>query len=216
MTHPARRPDTPTPPHPGRPDTPSPFRLRRPPGYRGVASPHSGNGRGCVIWFTGLSGAGKTTIAEILERDLRAGGAKVEVLDGDVVRQHLSKGLGFSKEDRDENIRRIGFVAHLLARNGVKVICSAISPYRDVRDEVRALADDFVEVYVSTPLAVCEARDPKGLYARARAGEMKGFTGIDDPYEPPLDPELEITTLDQAPQESAARIVEELGSRGYL
>lgn len=216
MTHPARRPDTPTPPHPGRPDTPSPFRLRRPPRYRGVDPPDSGNGRGCVIWFTGLSGAGKTTIAEMLERDLRAGGAKVEVLDGDVVRQHLSKGLGFSKEDRDENIRRIGFVAHLLARNGVKVICSTISPYRDVRDEVRALADDFVEVYVSTPLAVCEARDPKGLYARARAGEMKGFTGIDDPYEPPLDPELEITTLDQAPQESAARIVEELGSRGYL
>src|SRR2546428_7518961 len=142
--------------------------------------------KGFTLWFTGLSGAGKTTITNLLVRELLARGSQLEVLDGDVVRENLSKGLGFSKEDRDINIRRIGFVAHLLARNGVKVITAAISPYRSVRDEVREnVGEDFLEVYVSTPLEVCESRDVKGLYAKARSGALKGFTGIDDPYEPP-------------------------------
>jgi adenylylsulfate kinase len=172
--------------------------------------------KGCVIWFTGLSGAGKSTIATVVERDLVARGERVEVLDGDEVRENLSKGLGFSKEDRDINIRRIGWVAHLLARNGVKVITAAISPYRDVRDEVRALTGDFIEVHVSTPIEVCEQRDVKGLYAKARAGEIKGFTGVDDPYEPPLTPEVELPTIDQSAEESAARVLKELEARGYI
>jgi len=172
--------------------------------------------RGCVIWFTGLSGSGKTTIARILEAELANRNERLEVLDGDVVRENLSKGLGFSKEDRDTNIFRIGFVAHLLARNGVKVICSAISPYRDVRDEVRKMAGDFIEVYISTPLEVCERRDVKDLYRRARAGEIKGFTGIDDPYEAPLSPEVEISTLGETPEQSAQLILKELQARGYL
>lgn len=174
------------------------------------------NGRGCVVWLTGLPSAGKSTIADALEAELRSRGEKVEVLDGDVVRENLSRGLGFSKEDRDTNIRRIGFVAHLLARNGVKVLCAAISPYRRVRDEVRELVGDFVEVHVATPLEVCEERDVKGLYARARSGELQGFTGIDDPYEPPLAPEVELATVGEAPAESAARILKELEGRGYL
>jgi adenylylsulfate kinase len=172
--------------------------------------------RGCVIWFTGLSGAGKTTIAEVLYRELLSRSEKVEMLDGDVVRENLSKGLGFSKEDRDLNIARIGFVAHLLARNGVKVICSAISPYRDTRDKVRELVGDFIEVYVSTPIEACEERDVKGLYERARQGLIKGFTGVDDPYEPPLNPELDIPTVEQTPEEAAKLILDELEQRGYL
>jgi adenylylsulfate kinase len=172
--------------------------------------------RGCVIWFTGLSGAGKTTIADALSSELLMRGSRVEILDGDVVRENLSKGLGFSKEDRDINIRRIGFVAHLLARNGVKVITAAISPYRAIRDEVRNEVGDFMEVYVSTPIEVCEQRDVKGLYAKARAGEIKGFTGVDDPYEPPLAPEIELSTIGETPHESAGRIIKELESRGYL
>jgi adenylylsulfate kinase len=172
--------------------------------------------RGCVIWFTGLSGAGKSTIAEILKTELLRMGHKVEVLDGDVVRENLSKGLTFSKEDRDTNILRIGFVAHLLARNGVKVICAAISPYRSVRDEVRAMTGGFIEVYISTPLQECENRDPKGLYKKARSGQIKDFTGIDDPYEPPLNPEVEINTVGMNPEESAYLILEEMQSRGYL
>jgi adenylylsulfate kinase len=173
--------------------------------------------RGCVIWLTGLPSAGKSTIAEALAPALRARGERVELLDGDVVRENLSRGLGFSKEDRDINIRRIGFVAHLLARNGVKVISAAISPYRAVRDEVREnVGEDFLEVYVSTPLEVCESRDVKGLYARARSGALKGFTGIDDPYEPPLDPEIEIVTQGESPEESAARVIDVLEARGYL
>lgn len=172
--------------------------------------------RGCVVWFTGLSGAGKTTISRVLERELRSRGKRVEVLDGDVVRENLSQGLGFSREDRDTNIRRIGFVAHLLARNGVKVLAAAISPYREIRDEVRREVGDFFEVYVSTPLEICESRDVKGLYAKARAGEIKGFTGIDDPYEPPERPEVEVSTVGETPQECAARIIKELETRGYL
>jgi adenylylsulfate kinase len=174
------------------------------------------NEEGCVIWFTGLSGAGKSTIAEVLRDELIQRGQKVEVLDGDVVRENLSKGLGFSKEDRDLNIARIGFVAHLLARNGVKVICAAISPYREPRDRVRELVGDFIEVYVSTPIEVCEERDVKGLYQKARSGQIKGFTGVDDPYEPPLEPELELPTIDQTPQEATNLILKELEARGYL
>lgn len=149
---------------------------------------------GLAVWFTGLSGAGKSTICDDVEKELRAQGYRVEVLDGDVVREGLTKDLGFSKEDRDTNIRRIGFVTKLLARNGVVVLVPVISPYRAIRDEVRAQIDNFAEVYVSTPLAVCEDRDVKGLYKKARAGEIKQFTGIDDPYEPPLSPELECKT----------------------
>lgn len=172
--------------------------------------------RGCVIWFTGLSGAGKTTIAQVLKDELIERGQKVEVLDGDVVRENLSKGLGFSKEDRDLNIARIGFVAHLLARNGVKVICAAISPYRESRDRVRQLVGDFIEVYISTPIDVCEERDVKGLYQKAREGQIIGFTGVDDPYEPPLNPELEIATINQGPEESAQLILDKLEECGYL
>jgi adenylylsulfate kinase len=167
--------------------------------------------------MTGLPSAGKSTIAETLAPALKARGERVELLDGDVVRENLSKGLGFSKEDRDINIRRIGFVAELLARNGVKVITAAISPYRSVRDEVRELVGDhFLEVYISTPLEVCEDRDVKGLYAKARSGALKGFTGIDDPYEAPLNPEIEIATQGETPEESAARIIDVLEARGYL
>src|SRR5689334_962191 len=162
---------------------------------------------GCCVWFTGLSGAGKSTIAEILVDELRARGRYVELLDGDEVREHLSKGLGFSKEDRDTNIRRIGFVASLLARNGVVAVTAAISPYRSIRDEMRAMIDNFVEVHVATPLADCEARDVKGLYARARAGEIPEFTGVSDPYEEPLRPEVRVETAGRTPEESAAEVV---------
>jgi adenylylsulfate kinase len=159
--------------------------------------------KGLTVWFTGLPSAGKTTVAHALEKRLLDGGHKVEVLDGDVVRTHLTKGLGFSKEDRDENIRRIGFVANLLSRNGVVVLASVISPYREVRDEVRALhGDRFFEVYVSTSVEVCSERDVKGLYAKQRAGELKGLTGVDDPYEAPLAPELVVPTHEQTLEES--------------
>jgi adenylylsulfate kinase len=140
---------------------------------------------GITVWFTGLSGAGKSTIATELAKILRRQGYKVEVLDGDIVRKSLTRDLGYSRADRDENIRRIGFVADLLTRNGVIVLVSVISPYRDVREEVRQEIGNFIEVYVKAPLEVCEQRDVKGLYKRARAGEIRGFTGIDDPYEPP-------------------------------
>ena len=146
--------------------------------------------RGFTLWFTGLSGAGKSTLAEIIEQKLKERGRYVEVLDGDVVRTNLSKGLGFSKEDRDTNIRRIGFVAHLLSRNGVAAITAAISPYRDIRDECRAMIGNFVEVYVKCPVNVCADRDVKGLYAKAIAGEIKHFTGVSDPYEEPLNAEI--------------------------
>jgi adenylylsulfate kinase len=155
-------------------------------------------------------------VAEALAPHLRSLGKRVEILDGDVVRTHLSKGLGFSKEDRDTNIQRIGFVAHMLQRNGVFVITAAISPYREVRDWVRNLADDFVEVYVNTPLEVCEQRDVKGLYKKARSGEIKQFTGISDPYEEPLSPEISLTTTDRSPDQCAELIVERLRALGYL
>lgn len=173
--------------------------------------------RGCVIWMTGLPSAGKSTIAEALVPALRARGQRVELLDGDVVRENLSKGLGFSKEDRDINVRRIGFVAALLARNGVVVITAAISPYRSVRDEVRAdVGEHFLEVYIATPREVCEERDVKGLYARARSGALNGFTGVDDPYEPPLNPEIEIPAHAESVDESAGRIIAALQARGYV
>ena len=162
--------------------------------------------RGLTVWFTGLSGAGKTTLSQAMERRLAARDYPVESLDGDVVRQHLSKGLGFSKADRDEHIRRMGFVAELLTRHGVVVLVSAISPYREIRDEVRRKIGRFVEVYVNAPLETCEQRDQKGLYKRARAGEIKGFTGIDDPYEPPLNPEVECHTDLESVEESAAKV----------
>jgi len=162
--------------------------------------------KGFTLWFTGLSGSGKSTISSLLEERLRALGAKVEVLDGDEVRTHLCKGLGFSKEDRDENIRRIGYVCELLSRNGVIAIAAAISPYRAVRDEVRARISSFVEVYVECPLEVLAARDVKGLYKKALAGEIPQFTGVSDPYEPPLAPEVTIYSAEETPEQSVAKI----------
>jgi adenylylsulfate kinase len=171
---------------------------------------------GFTIWFTGLSGAGKTTLAHLVETELRARGHRVEVLDGDVVRTHLSKGLGFSREDRDTNIRRIGWVCEVLTRNDVVAIAAAISPFRDVRDEVRARIGRFVEVFVDVPLEVAIARDVKGLYARALAGAIPQFTGVSDPYEPPLNPEVTIRSAEEPPEASAARILATLERLGYL
>ncbi|NDJ77538.1 MAG: bifunctional sulfate adenylyltransferase/adenylylsulfate kinase [Chloroflexi bacterium] len=174
--------------------------------------------QGLVVWFTGLSGSGKSTTAEVLTTLLLEHGRQVTVLDGDVVRTHLSKGLGFSKEDRDTNIRRIGFVASEIARHGGTVICAAISPYRAIRDEVRSMVsnDGFVEVFVDTPLEVCEARDVKGLYAKARRGEITGFTGIDDPYEPPLKSELTLDTVAHTPDQNASIILNYLIEQGFV
>ncbi len=172
---------------------------------------------GCVIWFTGLSGAGKSTLARALEGELRRRGRLVEILDGDVVRTHLSKGLGFSKDDRDTNIRRIGFVCSLLSRNGVVAIAAAISPYASVRQEVREMcAGRFVEVFARASLPVLQRRDVKGLYKKALAGEIPHFTGISDPYEPPDDPEVTVDTDAQTPSESLAAIVSTLEQLGYL
>ena len=167
--------------------------------------------KGFCLWFTGLSGSGKSTITTHLVKELRKRGSKLEVLDGDVVRENLSKGLGFSKEDRDTNIRRIAFVANLLSRNEVPVITAAISPYREIRDEARQMMGDrFVEAYVKASVEVCEERDVKGLYAKARSGEIKEFTGVSDPYEPPENPELVLDTEHQSAEESAQQIL------GYL
>jgi adenylyl-sulfate kinase len=164
--------------------------------------------KGFTLWFTGLSGAGKTTISEIVERELRGRGSKVEVLDGDIVRENLSKGLGFSKEDRDTNIRRIAFVADLLSRNGVPVITAAISPYREIRDEARELMGQrFIEVFVKASVEVCAERDVKGLYEKAFKGEIKEFTGVSDPYEPPLNPEITLDTEHDSAEEDAAKIL---------
>ncbi|ODH00065.1 adenylyl-sulfate kinase [Nostoc sp. KVJ20] len=171
--------------------------------------------RGVTIWLTGLSGAGKTTICQFLETELQRTGYKIEVLDGDVVRQNLSKGLTFSKEDRDENIRRIGFVANLLTRNNVIVLVSVISPYRAVREEVKKQIGDFIEVYVNAPLEVCEQRDVKGLYKKARDGEIKNFTGIDDLYEIPLEPDVECKTNEESIAQSANKVLTKLEELGY-
>lgn len=172
--------------------------------------------RGVTVWFTGLSGAGKTTITTALIEKLKANDYPVEILDGDIVRENLTKGLGFSKADRDTNIRRIGFVANLLTRHGVIVLVSAISPYRDIREEVKQKIGDFVEVFVNAPLSVCEDRDVKGLYKRARSGEIKSFTGIDDPYEPPLNPEVECRTDLETLEESVNKVWQKLEELGYL
>lgn len=172
--------------------------------------------KGVTLWFTGLSGAGKTTISHVVAEVLKSQHRNVEVLDGDIVRLNLTKGLGFSKEDRDENIRRIGFVAQLLTRNDVIVVVSAISPYREIREEVRGKIGDFVEVFVNAPLDVCEGRDVKGLYAKARSGEIKQFTGISDPYEPPLNPEVECRTDLETLEESVAKVINKLADLGYL
>ncbi len=176
--------------------------------------------KGFVLWFTGLSGAGKSTLTDALVPILRERGRKVEVLDGDVVRTNLSKGLGFSKEDRDTNILRIGYVANLLARNGVAVITAAISPYREIRDANRALVEgdgsDFIEIYAAATVEQCEARDVKGLYAEARAGKRPGFTGIDDPYEAPHRPEILCETGVETVEASLRRIVDHLEARGLI
>lgn len=172
--------------------------------------------KGFTLWFTGLSGAGKTTLAERIDKILREKGMKVEMLDGDVVRTHLSKGLGFSKEDRDTNIKRIGFVCKILTRNGVVAIASAISPYREVRDFVRQDVGNLVEVYVTAPLETLIERDVKGLYKKALAGEIKNFTGVSDPYEAPLNPEVTVDSSKETPEESVARIMAKLDELGYL
>ncbi len=173
--------------------------------------------QGFTVWFTGLSGSGKSTIAEMLYNEFQARGLKTEILDGDVVRQNLSKGLGFSKEDRDTNIMRIGFVANLLTRNGVATICCPISPYKETRDANRELIGNFVEVYVHATIEeLAEHRDPKGLYKKALAGEIKGFTGVDDPYEVPENPELVVDTMTETPEESLQNVLRTLVKLGYL
>ncbi|MDQ3303259.1 MAG: adenylyl-sulfate kinase [Actinomycetota bacterium] len=172
--------------------------------------------RGFTLWFTGLSGAGKTTIAEIVEHELRERERRVEVLDGDIVRTNLSKGLTFSREDRNVNVLRIGFVANLLTRNGVGVIVSAISPFKEARDQVRRRIVDFVEVFVDAPLEVCAERDVKGLYAKAYSGEIAQFTGVSDPYEAPNAPDLTLKTAEETPEESARKVIEKLEFFGYL
>jgi adenylylsulfate kinase len=166
--------------------------------------------QGLTVWFTGLSGAGKTTISQYVGRELIDRGYKVEYLDGDVIRQTLTKGLGFSKADRDENIRRIGFVAHLLTRNGVIVLVSVISPYRSIRNEVRQQIGAFMEVYVNAPVAICQQRDVKGLYKRAMAGEIANFTGVDDPYEPPTQPEVICRTNCESVEESGVKVLQHI------
>lgn len=172
--------------------------------------------RGFTLWFTGLSGSGKTTLSGKIEEILLERGMKVELLDGDVVRTNLSKGLGFSKEDRDTNIKRIGFVCNLLTRNDVVAIAAAISPYRGIRDENRKLIGSYVEVFCKCPLDVLKERDPKGLYKKVEAGEIKGFTGIDDPYEEPLDPEVLVKTDKETADESVAKIIKTLEILNYI
>ena len=172
--------------------------------------------RSALIWFTGLSGAGKTTVAVALVKELQARGMKIERLDGDVVRQGLTRDLGFSKEDRDKNIERVTFVAKLLSRNGVGVLASFISPYRATRDMVRRETTNFIEVFVNAPLEVCAERDVKGMYAKAFAGEIKDFTGVSDPYEEPLNPEITLNTHEETVEESVAKCLTYLEEHGYL
>jgi adenylylsulfate kinase len=172
--------------------------------------------KGFTIWFTGLSGAGKSTLSEAIEERLKARGRNVEILDGDIVRTHLSKGLGFSREDRDINIKRIGFVCGLLTRNGVVCISAAIAPYREARQWAREEIGNFVEVYVKCPIEVCRQRDVKGLYKLVDEGKIKGFTGVDDPYEEPENPELILETSKETIEESIGRIFAKLEELGYL
>ena len=174
--------------------------------------------QGACVWFTGLSGAGKSTTAEILSVLLLESGRKVTLLDGDVVRTHLSKGLTFSKEDRDANIRRLGFVAMEVVKHGGIAICAAISPYRATRNEVRNMIGEerFIEVFVDTPFDECERRDTKGMYAKARRGELRGFTGIDDPYESPVQPEITLDTMSHSAEANAQTILEQLKQQGFV
>jgi adenylyl-sulfate kinase len=179
--------------------------------------------RGFTIWFTGLPGAGKSTLARLTHEELLARGVtNAEILDGDVVRTHLSKGLGFTKEDRDTNIRRIGWVCRLLTKHGVPTIAAAISPYRDLRSEVRKVVEEvggsgsFIEVYVNCPLEECERRDPKGLYRKARSGEIKNFTGVSDAYEPPYAPEVVLNTDKESPEESVRKILAVIEKSGWI
>lgn len=174
------------------------------------------NRKGCVLWLTGLSCSGKTTIAKALEQELEKRSCLVEVLDGDAIRTNLSKGLGYSREDRITNMRRIGFVANLLSRNDVVAIVAAISPYREARDEMRQTIDNFIEIYVNAPLEVCEARDTKGLYVMARAGELLAFTGIDDPYDEPSNPDIVCYTDRENPEDSVHKILMELEQRELI
>jgi adenylyl-sulfate kinase len=164
-------------------------------------------GEGLTVWFTGLSGAGKSTLCRAVYLNLLAQGHRVEILDGDALRQHLSRDLGFSMEDRNENVRRIGFIADLLTRNGILVLVAAIAPYRTARDAVREKIGSYLEVFVDAPLSVCEERDPKGLYRKARRGELKGFTGIDDPYETPLLPDVQCRTDQESLEVSSQKVV---------
>lgn len=172
--------------------------------------------KGFTLWMTGLSGAGKTTIAKILEKELKGRGVRFERLDGDVVRESLTRDLGFSKEDRDKNIERVTFVAKLLSRNNVGVVCSFISPYKEVRNMVRTETTNFIEVFVNAPLDVCEQRDVKGMYKKARAGEIPNFTGISDPYEPPDNAEITLNTHEETAEQSASQIIKYLEANGYI
>ena len=187
-----------------------------------MASGASAGRRGACLWFTGLSGSGKTTTADALVPLLEARGRSVTVLDGDVVRTHLSRGLGFSREDRDENVRRVGFVSAEIVRHGGLVVCSLVSPYRSTRDEVRAMVDaaggagSFVEVFVDTPLEVVMERDVKGLYAASQRGEVERMTGLGDPYEPPLSPELRLETVGRTVEDNAREVERYLESHGGL
>ncbi|BAZ69772.1 MAG: adenylyl-sulfate kinase [Pelatocladus maniniholoensis HA4357-MV3] len=173
-------------------------------------------GKGLILWLTGLSGAGKTTIARGVECILKERDCLVEVLDGDEIRLYLSQELGFTKEDREINIRRIGYVANLLSRNGIVVIVAAISPYRAIRNEIRIMSENFIEIYVDTPLKVCEARDVKGLYAKARSGQIKNFTAIEDLYEAPINPEIICRTTKESIEECIDKVIAELERRDYI
>ncbi|MBD2211245.1 adenylyl-sulfate kinase [Calothrix sp. FACHB-156] len=172
--------------------------------------------QGAILWLTGLSGAGKTTIAHGVAQELQVSNYQVELLDGDIVRTHLSQGLGFSKQDRDTNVRRIGFVANLLSRHGIIAIVAAISPYREVREELKQTTTNFIEIYVQAPLAVCESRDVKGLYAKARAGEIKHFTGISDPYEAPINPDIICQTDNFTVSECVNQVLHYLERQGLM
>jgi len=172
--------------------------------------------KGFTLWFTGLSASGKTTLSQMVAARMKELSLKVEILDGDVIRENLSKGLGFSKEDRDINILRIGFVCNLLSRNGVVAIAAAISPYKEIRERNRAQIENYVEVFVDAPIEECARRDPKGLYKKAYAGEIPNFTGVSDPYEAPENPEIHLDTLNQTPEESVDQVVYKLMDMGYL